>query len=317
MSTIDLVDSEYREAALAIQGFNPERDTLAEMRKQVVASFEWLLPAESVDRKELHIPGVLDEPDVRIILYRPSVQKSARAVILYIHGGGFIGGSPDMCDASSAALAEAHGIPVVAVDYRLAPEAPFPFPLHDCFAALAWLHANPPTLMCDRIPSVAVLGDSAGGGLAVALALLARDRCEKQPEALFLRYPMLDHRTGTEAAPINNPASGEFIWSRAANRFAWQALSGARDIPDQQLAHFSPALAPDLGGLPATFIAVGSLDLFVDENVEFGTRLRRAGVPTELHVYPGGFHGFDLLPGSLSASFSSSLSQAIERWIHR
>jgi acetyl esterase/lipase len=316
MNTLHLVDAEYRDFAPHIPIFDPERTTLAQMRADMVAAFAAMIPAAALEREERLIAGPAGAPDVRVLIYRPDRVAGRQPAILYIHGGGFVAGNPDMCDAATAKLAKDNGVIIVAVDYRLAPETPFPGPLEDCYAALAWMVEHAEALGIDPA-RVAVLGDSAGGGLAAALALLARDRRRYTLTAQLLVYPMLDHRTGTSAALVDNPSTGEFVWNRATNRFGWTALRGNRDMNDSEQNYFSPALASELSGLPRTLVAVGSLDLFLDEDVVYALRLSRAGVAVELHVYEGGFHGFDRLPGALSARFAMDLGRAIQRVFER
>jgi len=177
---------------------------------------------------------------------------------------------------------------VVAPNYRLAPETPHPGPIEDCYAALAWLHQNAVSMDVD-INRIGVFGGSAGGGLAAALALLARDCGEYPLSFQCLLYPMLDDRTGTTKA--TNPYAGEFVFTAADNAFCWRALLGHAPGGAEESAYAAPARAASLTGLPPAYIWVGALDLFVDECLEYGRRLLRSGVPTELHVYPGVTHG--------------------------
>lgn len=314
MSTRHLVDAEHRDFALHIPIFDPERMTVTQMRADLVAAYTAMIPATESEREERRIAGPEGAPEVRVLIYRPPRAGGRLPALLYIHGGGFIAGTPDMCDPLTAKLASDNNVVIVAVDYRLAPETPFPGALEDCYAALAWMIDQSGALEIDPA-RVAVLGDSAGGGLAAALALLARDRGSYPLKAQLLVYPMLDHRTGTEAAPADNPFTGEFVWNRAINRFGWTALRGGGVLTRSQQGYFSPALAADLSGLPPTFVAVGSLDLFLEEDVAHALRLSRAGVSVELHVYEGGFHGFDRLPGRLGARFAVDLDVAIRRAI--
>jgi len=179
---------------------------------------------------------------------------------------------------------------VVAVDYRLAPETPHPGPVEDCYVALKWLHDKADELGIDR-QRIVLAGESAGGGLAAALALLARDRSEVSVAHQHLTYPMLDDRTSRANC---NPHAGDFVWTPEANVFGWSSLLGEPAGSDGVSPYAAPARAADLVGLPSTFIAVGALDLFAEENLEFAKRLMRAGVPTELHLYPGAYHGFEL-----------------------
>ncbi|WP_275412893.1 alpha/beta hydrolase fold domain-containing protein [Planotetraspora phitsanulokensis] len=137
---------------------------------------------------------------------------------------------------------------------------------------------------------IAVVGESAGGGLAASLAQLVRDRAEIPLRAQLLIYPMLDDRTAAETDP--NPCTGEFVWTRESNHFGWASLLGHENGGERIAAYASPARADDVGGLAPAFIAVGSLDLFLDEGVRYAYRLMRAGVPVELHVQPGAVHGY-------------------------
>jgi triacylglycerol lipase len=163
--------------------------------------------------------------------------------------------------------------------------------------------------------SIIVMGESAGGGLAAMLALLARDRGKCALRGQVLIYPMLDPRTGTNEAPTCNPTTGEFVWTVQHNRFAWSALRGETPIDAEWAPYFAPAVAPELAALPSTFIAVGALDLFLEEDVAYALRLSRAGVSVETHVYPGGIHGFDLVPCEVASQYRTDLASAIERML--
>lgn len=180
---------------------------------------------------------------------------------------------------------------VVSVDYRLAPETPFPGALEDSYATLRWLHLHANTLGIDT-SRIAVMGESAGGGHAASLAIAARDRGEYPLCMQVLIYPMLDDRTGCNA---DESWSGHFLWNAASNRVAWKALlntePGGNDVPEGAV----PARIADLSLLPKTWIGVGSLDLFQAESVTYAQRLQSASVETELHIQRGAFHGFDLV----------------------
>ncbi len=308
MSSLHLVDPSAREVVAGFAPFDPGRESVEQFRATVAAMYA----ADPVAREERMIAGPEGAPDVRVLIHRPDGATGALPAILYLHGGGFVAGAPDMMDPASRKLAQDSGAVVVAVQYRLAPETPFPGPVEDCHAALAWLVGQADALGIDPA-RVAVLGHSAGAGLAAALALLARDRGEHRLRAQFLIYPMLDPRTGTSNAPVDNPTTGEFLWTRAANRFGWDAMRGGQNVPSERLGHFAPALAADVAGLPPTFIAVGALDLFLEEDVAYALHLSRAGVPVEAHIYPGGVHGFDGFLGALSDGFQADLRAAITR----
>ncbi len=266
-------------------------------------------PATAIEPEQALIKGRGDAPDVRVLIFDP-LGRTQQAAILHIHGGGMVMGYTPSNDIANAALAVALGVMIVSVDYRLAPETPFPGPQDDCMAALDWIVANAAERSID--PSrIAVMGDSAGGGLAASVALMARDEGSVSLRAQFLTYPMLDHRTGSEEKP-GLPHTGEFIWTRAHNRFGWEALRGDYPCDDARAGWFSPALAADLSGLPPTFIATGALDLFLEEDLEYVRRLAGAGVPVELHVYPGAFHAFNIMPtAQITQNYNRDLAAAI------
>jgi triacylglycerol lipase len=201
--------------------------------------------------------------------------------------------------AMHRAAASALRCAIVSVDYRLAPETRFPGNMEDCYAALAWTFANASNEGFDAT-CIGVMGESAGGGLAASLALMARDRGEFSLAFQHLIYPMLDDRTCTRIAP--HSTAGEFIWPAHNNRFGWEALLGhPPGLPDVS-EYAAAARAENLAGLPPAFISTGALDLFVNEDIDYAHRLNRAGVSVELHVYPGAFHGFTLMPDAFVAS---------------
>lgn len=304
------VAPEAREIAATFPRFVPDPLAPGEFRALVSS----LYPEEQVDRTERLVPGPVGAPDVRVLIYRPQGEAGALPAILYMHGGGFVAGRPDMMDGASLRLAQRLGAVVVSVQYRLAPETPFPGPLEDCYAALDWLFSEAEALGVDPA-RIALYGQSAGGGLAAATALLARDRGQHRLAAQFLLYPMIDPRTGTADAPVDNASTGEFLWTREANRNGWAAMRGTGVIEPARLGHFGPALAGDVAGLPPTFVAVGSLDLLLEENVAYALRLSRAGVPIDLHVHPGGVHGFEAVPGTIADAYWRAFDQAGQRWL--
>jgi acetyl esterase/lipase len=239
--------------------------------------------------------------------------KGCSAPVIYqIHGGGFLFGTSELGDPRNREWAKACNAALVSVDYRLAPEHPYPAALDDCHAVLRWLHAEGPALGLDP-NRIAVRGESAGGGLAAALCLLARERGGPKIAFQLLIYPMLDDRTCV--ADVPNPFTGEFVWDRPSNTFGWTSWlgqpAGSADVP--YLA--APARAPDLAGLPPTLIATGALDMFVDENLVYAQRLIRAGVPTEIYVAPGAFHGFEaMVPDArVSRAFTVRCTEALVR----
>jgi acetyl esterase/lipase len=266
---------------------------------------------ERVDKQELTVPGQNGAPDVPMLLYRPAGSAGQALPCLYhIHGGGYVGGAAKTMEPVHRLMVEALGCVLVSVDYRLAPETPFPGPLDDCYAGLAWLHAHAAELGIDPA-RIGIRGESAGGGLAAALALLVRDRGAFAIAFQQLIYPMVDDRTCT-AAP--NPNVGEFIWNAGSNRFGWRCYLGAEPGGEGVSSYAAAARAEDLTGLPPAFLSTGALDLFVDEDLAYAARLIRAGVPTELHVYPGGFHGFNV---HKTAAVSLQSNRDAEDWLKR
>jgi acetyl esterase/lipase len=223
-----------------------------------------------------------------IRLFRPAGVTDPAPALLWIHGGGYVLGTAQMDDALCRRFSRRLGITVASVDYRLAPEHPYPTPLEDCYAALTWL-AGLPAVQKDR---VAIGGASAGGGLAAALALLARDRGVITPAFQVLVYPMLDDRS---AAAAEN--SGYRLWNASSNRFGWEAYLGRAD---RQVA--VPARRDDLNGLPPAWLGVGTHDLFHDEDLAYAQRLMAAGVPCQVEVVPGAFHGFDIVASKAAVS---------------
>ena len=251
-------------------------------------------PENGVTVVERFIPGPKGSPgapDVRVLIYTPSGKAAMRPALLHIHGGGYVVGTPEMSHYRNHLAAADLACVIVSVDYRLPPEHPHPAPVEDCYSALKWLHGHAAELGVNP-HKIAIGGESAGGGLTAALALLARDRKEVSVAFQLLIYPMLDDRTCTTARP--NPNTGEFVWTAEDNRFGWTSLLGKAPGSDDVSCYASAAHTTSVAGLPPTFIAVGALDLFLEEDIAYAQRLLRAGVATELHVYPGAFHGFDI-----------------------
>ncbi|MEE4916549.1 alpha/beta hydrolase [Pseudomonas alliivorans] len=281
-------------------------DNLPVIRRRVEAA--WKQPDGA-----RHTPYWTQKDHIRLCVYRPAHNlnpSQKRATLLYIHGGGFVLGRPEMADDYLVDLANELNVLIVAVDYRLAPEHPFPTPLNNCYAALAWIFEEGLALGVDT-QKVMVMGHSAGGGLAAAVSIMARDRNEYRLAGLLMVYPMLDHRTGSVNSSDDNPSTGTLSWTHEANRFCWQCLQGTYALDDERAALFSPALANDLTGLPPSFISVGALDLFLDENLAFALKLSRSGVPVELHLYPGVPHMFDQYPGRQTDQLKQDITRAL------
>ena len=265
-------------------------------------------PVEGVDFSERSIPGPGGAPDVPIRVYTPKDLSGSKPGMLWIHGGGYILGDLDIDDHSLRQMSVNTGCVIVATDYRLAPENPFPAPIEDCYASLKWMVENSESLGIDK-SRIAIGGGSAGGGLAAGLAIMTRDRGEIELAFQLLVYPMVDDRNITPSShAINDPRT----WDREKNIFAWNAYLGD-SIEDGSVSPYAAAArAEDLSGLPPAYIAVGELDLFLDEDIEYAQRLLQAGVSTELHVYPGATHGFDsILTAAVSKRFIAERDRAI------
>lgn len=255
------------------------------------------LPAlpPSVAVRDQFVPGPAGAPEVLVRTYRPAALRAGAPAFYWIHGGGMVLGNVAGSDAYCAGLAEALGALVASVEYRLAPEHPFPAPLDDCYAGLRWLAGAASELGIDA-RRIAIGGGSAGGGLAAGLALLARDRGEVRICFQLLVYPMIDDRSTTASSHAILDAR---VWNRTSNLAGWDAYLAGRAGSDDVSIYAAPARATELAGLPPAYINVGTLDLFVDEDIAYAQALTRAGVPVELHVYPGAFHGApNMAPGA-------------------
>ncbi len=293
-STLHLVDPALRPMLDMWPTVTLSAETLVQLRER-----ERLLPFE-IDRDSTQlevrtVPGPIGAPDISLHLYRPDAVEGPLPVIYHIHGGGYVGGSAAQLEFMHRPLARTLGCAIVSVDYRLAPEHVFPAAIEDCYAGLRWTIDNAAALGLDAA-RLGVMGESAGGGLAAALALLVRDRGEYRLAFQHLTYPMIDDRTVVAAEP--HPHTGEFIWTPHNNDFGWTALLGRAPGHPDVSPYAAAARAADLSGLPPAYIMTGTLDLFLEEDIDYARRLLRAGVPTELHVYPGGFHAFDVFPGA-------------------
>lgn len=248
---------------------------------------------ETLDIEDRMVPGWEDDPDVPVRVYRPAGASATARVpgILMIHGGGFVIGSVEAEHAGAALTAMDTGAVVVSVDYRLAPEHPYPAALHDCYAALRYLHAEADAWGVDP-QRVALTGASAGGGLAAATALFARDRGGPAVCFQLLQIPELDDRLQTPSMRtfVDSP-----MWNRPLAEQSWRAylgpLYGSDDVP----SFAAPARADDLSGLPPAYVSTAENDPLRDEGITYAQRLLQAGVSVELHQFPGTFHGSALV----------------------
>ncbi|MER5339103.1 alpha/beta hydrolase [Streptomyces mirabilis] len=261
--------------------------------------------------EERTVPGPQGAPDIPLLICRPTRAAAAVPVVYNVHGGGMVIGDNRTGVGEMLDWAEELGTAVVSVEYRLAPEHPHPALVEDCYAGLKWTAEHAGELGFDP-ERIIVAGASAGGGLTAAVALLARDRGTPALLGQVLLCPMLDDRNDT---PSSRQMAGLGVWDRAANHMGWTALLGdARGGPDVS-PYAAPARAEDLSGLPPAFIDVGSAETFRDEAVAYASGLWQAGGRAELHVWPGGFHGYDLM--APQAALSQDTKAARLRWLRR
>lgn len=310
MNTIGLVDPQLRPLLELFPTRLLNQGNLAEARALGIT-----LPAgnvEDVSTRSLSVPSRSNGPDIAVHIYKPDI-AGPLPCILHIHGGGYVMGAAKDVAPIYIHLAKEIRCAVVSVDYRLAPETCFPGNLEDCYDALAWTFDNAAAEGFD-LSRIGVMGESAGGGLAAALALLVRDRGEYSLAFQHLIYPMLDDRTGSTSDV--HPFAGEFIWPAENNRFGWASLLGQAPGSANVSPYAAAARAENLAGLPQTFLCTGALDLFVDEDILYAQRLIRTGVPVELHVYPGAFHAFDIAPNvAVSLQARQDMKNALRRFL--
>lgn len=265
---------------------------------------------EVEDRK---VPGPEGAPEISLLICRPTAPPASgpRPVVYHVHGGGMVIGTNRVGVDVPLAWAKEVDAVVVSVEYRLAPEHPHPAPVEDVYAGLVWTAEHAAELDADP-ERIVIAGASAGGGLSAALALLARDRKGPRVIGQVLMCPMLDDRNDTPSA---HQMAGVGVWDRTANETGWTALLGeARGGPDVP-AYAAPARAEDLSGLPPAFLDVGSAETFRDEVVAYASRIWQAGGVAELHVWPGGFHGFDGFAPQAAVSQTARAAQL--RWLRR
>ncbi|WP_396595667.1 alpha/beta hydrolase [Brevundimonas sp. R86498] len=294
------VDPELRAGArMILERPAPQwnRETLAMIRS--IPPVETPPPPSPATVEQRRAPGVSGHPDAPFELIGARPGAGLRPALIHIHGGGFIVGRVTDTTAMCQSIATELDCVVANVDYRLSPETTFPGPVEDCYAVLAYVHANAEALGVDRT-RIAVMGESAGGGLAAMLAISARDRGEIPLCYQVLIYPMLDDRTGSTVRVPD--FIGTIGWDEAGNRFGWSSFlgqpAGSPTVPHGAV----PARLESVSGLAPAFIGVGGLDLFVDEDIEYARRLVAAGVPTTFHLTPGAYHGFDFIAPESRAS---------------
>jgi acetyl esterase/lipase len=262
--------------------------------------------------EEWTVPGPVEGPALSLLICRPTDPSDASdAGIYYVHGGGMVAGDNRTAIDVVLDWVEAFGVTVISVEYRLAPEHPHPAPVQDCYAGLEWLADHAAELGVDP-GRIIISGGSAGAGLAAAVALMARDNDGPTLLGQVLICPMLDDRNET---PSSHELDDEGVWDRTSNFTGWTALLGdQRGAPDVS-PYAAPARAASLARLPPTFIDVGSVETFRDEDIDYAARIWREGGDCELHVWPGGFHGFDMfLP---EAALSKKARAVRQDWVRR
>jgi len=268
---------------------------------------------EGILVENVFIPGPENRTEIRLRIYKPKSVATRTPVLIWMHGGGYVIGSPEQDDGICSQYVRELGITVVSVDYRYAPKHPFPAGLDDSYAALKWVVPHAQQLGVDT-KRIAIGGASAGAGLAAALVQLAHDRQEIEPVFQLLVYPMLDDRTVLRA-DIDD--SDNRTWSQKSNRFGWESYLGKKCGADDIPAYAVAARREDLSGLPPAWIGVGTLDVFHDEDITYAQRLKACGIECEVDIVPGAFHGFDVFDPQLSIvqDFRKSQMTALKKYL--
>ena len=310
-------DPELAAALTAINEMLPPAFTADQIQSLRSGGPQFLITNEELERggkftvAERVVPGLDGDPDISLLICTPTAATGTLGCVYNIHGGGMIVGDNRMGVPEVQDWAEELDLVVVSVQYRLAPETPHPGPVNDCYAGLLWTAEHADELGFDASRLV-VTGASAGGGLAAAVTLMARDKGGPELAGQVLNCPMLDDRNDTASSW---QMAGRGIWDRTANDTGWTALLGdARGGPEVS-PYAAPARATDLSNLPPTFVDVGSAETFRDEDIAYANRIWLAGGRAELHVWPGCFHGFDgFVP---QARLSQEAKATRLRWLHR
>jgi acetyl esterase/lipase len=307
MSTVvnvkNLLDPELRPLLDAFELPAMDAEGVAAMRSASFASPDL---SDAVVRTEQEVSG---DPPVRVRVHRAKDAEGLLPAIVTIHGGGYVIGSYDMDSPMLDRWCPALGVVGVSVEYRLAPETPYPGPLEDCYAALRWTYDNADGLGIDK-DRIGLYGLSAGGGLAAALALLARDRGQVPLTFVLLDCPMLDDRQQTPSIK----ADGLYVWGSGSNEFGWRSYLGELNGSDDVPSYAAAAREADLSGLPPTCVVVGAIDGFRDEDIGYAQRLNQAGVPCELHVIAGLPHAYLLVPGAAAVQLATHCT---DDWLRR
>ena len=297
----DLLADEYKESLLVIQ---PLIDAGYAMSDDHLGAFEIVCNGEPVDPASVEGMTTItcDAPNAKgkmdMYLFRPKDAEEDEVLpcIYLAHGGGYYAGTPLSEKKDCELLANSNHVAVISYDYTLTKEAPYPAALNDAYAGLKYIYENADELKIDK-DKIILHGESGGGGLTSCLALYAKDQNEIPFLGEVLVYPMLDNRTGSKEDIYNNPYTGEFCVTKEDLRLCWEKMFEGQSVSDADMIYASPTVATvdQVKGLPDTFIIVGSLDAFVNEDVDYANKLTQAGVPTELFVENGVPHAYDLL----------------------
>jgi acetyl esterase/lipase len=297
LDVTELIDAALRPILDSFDMPTIDEEGIAMLRDMAFPALE---PAAGVLRTEHLVTGSApDDPPVPVRVHRAAHAAGTRPAVLTIHGGGYVIGTYDMDGPMLDRWCLELGVVGVSVQYRLAPETPYPGPIDDCYAALRWAHEHAAELGIEP-DALGVCGLSAGGGLAAALALLARDRGEVPLAFQLLDCPMLDDRQATPSIR----ARGLRMWKADSNEFGWRSYLGPRYGTDDVPPYAAAARAADLTGLPPSCVVVGSIDGFRDEDVEYAQRLNQAGVPCELHIIAGLPHAYLLAPDAAAVQLA-------------
>jgi acetyl esterase/lipase len=312
---VDRLDAEHRQSLsvipdgmLDISQLDRSRELVSQLMQAAAARQAAI---EGVAVNDCQVPAAAGRPRLLIRLYEPLACRRPTPVMLYIHGGGYVFGEVWQFDAQCKQLAQGANIAVASIEYRRAPEHPYPVPLEDCYAALAWLHAEAAAREFDA-NNIGVGGTSAGAGLAAGLALLSRDRGEHKLAFQLLEAPMLDHRGITASSrSVDHPK----VWNTAVNSAAWTAYLGDGHLERSISPYASPSLATDLSRLPPAYICIAAHDLFLDESFDYAQRLLHADVSVRFNVYEMGFHGSARAApnAEVSVRWRSELASALKR----
>lgn len=299
-------------------GFDVDLNDIVATRTRVAAVLakmgEGAPPIEGVEITLHNAPYADGSFVVPLRVYHPSQRNGKLPVVYWMHGGGYVLNEAENDDALCSYFALAWHCVVVSVDYRLAPEHPFPTPLEDCYVGLKWTYESAEMLGIDAA-RIAIGGQSAGGGLAAGLAQMTRDRGEVPLIYQLLIYPMIDDRNLLQAS---DTVEDTYVWSRHSNLVGWRSYLGQEPGTANTPLYAAPGRTDNLDNLPPVYMYVGDIDLFYAEDLAYATRLSQAGVPVELHVYPGGIHAFEVLGGTtrLAQQCVADRERAMKKALH-